>query len=304
MICGHFKKFIVLIRSAPSFSNTLTDAQRAHVGQICAQLVLLAGVEILEVRRAGPHVRYKSDKTPVCEADERAEAVILAGLARHFPQIPVVAEEAYSANPQAIPAERFFLVDALDGTKDFVGGKDGFTVNFGLIDKGVPCAGAVFAPAMERLWFAGAKAFCLDVKAGGSLPDESFWTPVHVRTARADALTALSSHSHADARSLAFLALLPVETHLPCSSSLKFCKIAEGLGDIYPRFGQIMEWDTAAGDAILRGAGGVVMDTHGVGLTYGHYDSGYRSPGLIALGDPDLRVQITEILEKMAGQAL
>jgi 3'(2'), 5'-bisphosphate nucleotidase len=277
----------------------LTDVQRAQIANVCAQLVLSAGSEIMDVRRAGAHVRYKSDKSPVCEADERAEAVILAGLARHFPDIPVVAEEAYSAHQQAVSADRLFLVDALDGTKDFVGGKDGFTVNIGLIDRGIPVAGAVFAPAMGQLWCAGAHAFYLGVNVGEALPDESLWTPIHTRAARADALTALYSHSHADARSLAFLAQLSIETHLPCSSSLKFCKIAEGHGDIYPRLGQIMEWDTAAGDAILRGAGGIVMDSSGANLTYGHSEAGYHSPGLIALGDPALRAQIAEILEKI-----
>jgi len=168
-----------------------------------------------------------------------------------------------------------------------------------LIDQKTPCAGVVFAPALGQLWFAGAKAFCVAIHAGETLPAESLWTEIHIRSARPEALTALSSQSHADARSLAFLALLPVEKHLFCSSSLKFCKIAEGLGDIYPRFGQIMEWDTAAGDAILRSAGGLVLDAKGADLTYGHYEAGYRSPGLVALGDPHLRGQITEILEKM-----
>ena len=278
----------------------LTDAKRAEIGKVCAMLVLAAGGDIMNIRCAGPHVRYKADRSPVCEADERAEAGILAGLALHFPDIPVVAEEDYAAHQRTSSSEQFFLVDALDGTKEYVTGQNGFSVNIALIDHGTPCAGAVFAPALGRLWFAGPESFCLNINIGSALPDESLWQKIQTRSADPDALTALSSRSHADARSLALLSELAIKMHLPSSSSLKFCLIAEGLGDIYPRFSPIMEWDTAAGDAILRSAGGIVMDSSGADLTYGRATSGYRSPGFVALGDPALRPDIAAIMSQLA----
>jgi 3'-phosphoadenosine 5'-phosphosulfate (PAPS) 3'-phosphatase len=148
----------------------------------------------------------------------------------------------------------------------------------------VPRAGAVFAPAINNLWMAGSQAYACEIEPGAALPPVSARRAIHVRPAPSHGLTALASRSHADRETEAFLATLPVAECISAGSSLKFCLVAEGKADVYPRFGPTMEWDTAAGDAILRAAGGVVLDQTGAPLLYGKAGVQYRNGPFVAWG--------------------
>ncbi len=231
-----------------------------------------AGAVVMSVYATDFAVRGKGDASPVTEADERAEAVILAGLAQLAPGIPVVAEESVAAgHTPDISSGRFWLVDPLDGTKEFISRNGEFTVNIALIDHGRPVAGVVLAPAVGgpagRL-FAGAEGL------GAWVEDAQGHRPIQCRPVPAEGLTVVASRSHGDAAALdAFLAGRPVAQLANAGSSLKLCLIAEGAADLYPRHGRTMEWDIAAGHAVLAAAGG------GVWLTDGHLPLGYGKPG-------------------------
>lgn len=249
-------------------------------------LAIEAGAAIMVIRDRGAAVREKPDSSPVTDADEAAERIIIQGLKSLLPETPIVAEESMAAGdgPDARETSgknaEFWLVDPLDGTKEFVRGNGEFTVNIALVRNGLPVAGVVFAPALGRL-YAGA------VGAGASLmeltPDgASDWHPITVRDAPADALVAIASKSHRLPETDALLARLSLAESRAVGSSLKFCVLAEGGADIYPRFGETMEWDTAAGQAILLAAGGQMLTWDGHPFTYGKPD--YRNPGFLACG--------------------
>ncbi len=229
-------------------------------------------------------VSHKGDGSPVTLADAEAEAIILAGLARIAPDIPVVAEEEAAAGRVPGACERFFLVDPLDGTREFITGNGEFTVNIALVEHGVPVMGVVFAPALGRL-FAGCPAGAWSRDAGEER------RAMRVR-AMPPALTVVGSRSHGSPETDAFLRDLPVAGFAACGSSLKFCLLAAGEADFYPRFGRTMEWDTAAGDAILRAAGGLVTTCDGRPLAYGKReqagDADFANPHFLAFGDPAL----------------
>lgn len=252
-----------------------------------AALVLRAGAIAMEVFSADSiAARLKSDSSPVSEADERIEAFLLAALAKLAPDLPVVAEEAAAAGASFARADAFLLVDPLDGTREFIARGAEFTINIGLIVGGAPRAGAIFAPALGRLWFAGSRAFAVAVEPGADeLPPPSRWLALRTRRRPPGGLTALVSRSHLTGEN-AVLAELPIKETCTAASSIKFCRLAEGEADVYPRFGPTMEWDTAAGDAILRAAGGVVVDPSNEPLVYGKADAGYRNGPFIAWGDP------------------
>jgi 3'(2'),5'-bisphosphate nucleotidase len=238
----------------------------------------------MEVYAGGIGVSEKADGSPVTLADERAEAIICDRLARHLPSTPVVAEEMTAAG-KAIPAVgSFLLVDPLDGTKEFIRRNGEFTINVALIEAGRPIAGAVYAPALERLWFGGERAFVCAAPIGAPLPPPSALKEIRVRSAP-DRLVVLASRSHGDAATEAFLARLPVGERRSRGSSLKFCLIAEGAADVYPRFSPTMEWDTGAGDAVLRAAGGIVLDPSGAPFAYGKISAGLRNGPFVAWGD-------------------
>jgi 3'(2'), 5'-bisphosphate nucleotidase len=249
-------------------------------------LALDAGKAILEVYRAGPNVTIKSDASPVTEADERAEAIILAGLKTAFPDIPVVAEEAAAAgNIPDVSGKRFFLVDPLDGTKEFINKRDDFTVNIALIENGVPVAGIVYAPA-RNVAYTG-----IDGQAQKLVISDDFSVTSREKIGCRDAtegLTAVASRSHNSPETEAFLAERGVTDTTSVGSSLKFCIVAEGKADVYPRFGRTMEWDTAAGDAVLRAAGGVTNNPDGSVFRYGKTsqasDSDFANGHFIAWG--------------------
>ncbi|RIY00025.1 3'(2'),5'-bisphosphate nucleotidase [Aureimonas flava] len=249
-----------------------------------ADLALEAGARVMAHYRPDVAVSRKGDGSPVTLADCEAEAVILAGLRRIAPAIPVVAEEEAAAGRVPAACARFFLVDPLDGTREFIGGNGEFTVNIALVEDGVPVLGVVLAPATGRLFAGGPSgAWRRDADA----PRRA----IAVRRAP-PALTVVGSRSHGSPETERFLRELPVGGFAACGSSLKFCLLAAGEADLYPRFGRTMEWDTAAGDAVLRAAGGRVTTCDGRPLRYGKRarddEADFANPHFLAFGDPDL----------------
>ena len=221
-----------------------------------------AGEAILEIVRRGFEVESKKDTSPVTEADRAAELIILAALARVAPGVPVIAEEEVAAGRIPAHDDTYFLVDPLDGTKEFVRGGDDYTVNIGLIDHGTPKLGVVFAPATGRL-----HGGC--VGEGAWLDEGQGRVPVKTRR-RGDITTAVASKSHLNQATIDYLeAAVGNCGYVSIGSSLKFCIVAEGKADIYPRAAPTSEWDTAAGHAVLLAAGGLVDGPDGDALRYG-----------------------------------
>lgn len=256
-----------------------TETVLAAVWQIAEQ----AGAAIMQVYVSDFSVAQKDDRSPVTEADLAADRIIVSALQALMPDIPVISEERFEAGQVPPPAGAlFWLVDPLDGTKEFINRNAEFTVNIGLIDgRGVPVLGVVHAPALGRTWGAAAPSdgpgTCLAAAVGES-PQ-----PITTRVPPPGGLTVFASRSHGnDGAQQDFLADKTVARIVTAGSSLKFCRIAEGAGDIYPRFGPTHEWDTAAGHAIVRAAGGRVETTAGTPLTYGRPDC--RNPHFIAWG--------------------
>ncbi|MEO8017705.1 MAG: 3'(2'),5'-bisphosphate nucleotidase CysQ [Pseudomonadota bacterium] len=242
-----------------------------------------AGAAIMAVHATDFSVRDKADTSPVTAADEAAEKIILADLAAIAPDVPVVAEESVAAGHVPVIAERFFLVDPLDGTKEFISRRDEFTVNVALIEDGEPVLGVVFAPARHELYWgdvAAGKAGHIDADPDGTMP--SMGNPIAVRAPPAQGLTAVASRSHRTPETDAFLANYRVAEFRSIGSSLKFCLVAMGKADIYPRVGTTMEWDTAAGHAVLTAAGGRVTGLAGEPFRYGK--PGFRNGNFVARG--------------------
>lgn len=249
---------------------------------VLLRLARAAAREIMSIYASDFAVRDKADLSPVTEADEKAERVILAGLREHFPDVPVVAEEQAAAGVVPITDDDFFLVDPLDGTKEFLSRNGEFTVNIARIRSGRPVMGVVYAPATKALYWGEGKVaahaeFALDDRL-----EDAGWQACHVRPAPETGLTVIASRSHRDADTDAYLAKVKVAKLISAGSSLKFCKVACGAADLYPRFGRTMEWDTAAGQAVLEAAGGRVLDTAGAPLRYGKRQRGFDNPGFIA----------------------
>lgn len=237
-----------------------------------------AGDEVMAVYCTDFAVRGKDDASPVTEADERAEALIVPALEALLPGVPVVAEEAVARGHVPRVGERFWLVDPLDGTKEFVSRNGEFTVNIALVEHGVPTLGVVLAPALGRL-FAGAAGH------GAFTEDAQGRRAIACRAVPAAGLTVLASRSHGDAAALAtLLAGRKVASIASAGSSLKLCLVAAGEADLYPRFGRTMEWDTAAGHAVVLAAGGQVFDMHAAALRYGK--PGFENPDFFASGQP------------------
>lgn len=242
-----------------------------------------AGREIYDVWKAGFTVTTKLDGSPVTIADQRAEAIILAGLKQLAPDTPVIAEEESAAGRTPTIKHHFFLVDPLDGTKGFSEGKPDYTVNIGLIENNVPVAGVIYAPATGDLYaggFGGAwKSSCDPDTAGEVGPREALSV-----TATESGFVLVGSHSFDGPKFKAFAKAVGASKTSSASSSLKFCKVAEGSADIYPRFGGLCEWDVAAGHAILRAAGGGVMRLDGSEIIYGRALEDFELDGVIAYG--------------------
>ena len=247
-----------------------------------------AGRVIMNHFQVGVAVEYKSDASPVTAADREAEDLILSTLVRSLPDIPVISEEASARGSTPLVSELFFLVDPLDGTKEFINRDGDFTVNIGLIDRTRPCFGMVYAPAHGEFYATLSDMSSVFAKLDPSAPTPSLneleFTELHTREPPDDNLTAVTSRSHLDAETKRFLRDHNITRTQSAGSSLKFCLLARAGADVYPRLAPTMEWDTAAGDAVLRGAGGVVLDKTGALLAYGKRDRAYRNPNFIAWG--------------------
>lgn len=243
--------------------------------QTLVAIAQAAGTVVMRHYEAGCDARVKADRSPVTDADEEAERLILAELERHFPGVPVVAEEAAAAGKIAPVGAHFFLVDPVDGTKEFVKRGGEFTVNIGEIVDGEPVAGVVLAPAIGRLFAGRVGEGAFEISGG-------LTRAISARLPDADGLVAVSSRSHPDPKTDELLRTMAVKGHTNAGSSLKFCLVAAGEADIYPRAGQTMEWDTGAGHAVLKAAGGKVTTWDGAPFVYGK--PGFLNGPFIARG--------------------
>jgi 3'(2'), 5'-bisphosphate nucleotidase len=229
-------------------------------------------------------VRVKPDGSPVSDADERAQDLLVSRMLRIAPGLPIVAEESFSKDAVLAPERLHLLIDPLDGTKEFLAGRSDFTVNIALVDKGRPALGCVYAPARRRLYVADMGAGAAIVRAGDQ-PNAQDFVRIRTRPAPPGEVRALVSRSHLEARTRDFLMARSVSRLRRLGSSLKFCLIAEGKADLYPRLAPTMEWDTGAGHAVLNAAGGAVLTPQGAPLRYGKRSR--RHNGFIAWGvDP------------------
>lgn len=244
-------------------------------------LALRAGDAIMEIYgRADLAVHQKADASPVTEADEAADALISEGLRATFPDIALVTEEQAASHGQS--AAEFLIVDPLDGTKEFIRRRGDFTVNIALVRDGIPVHGVVYAPARRRLFRTLPGGGAVEEAAPfGPVPDPAAVRVLRVRAPQDDGLVVVASKSHRTPETDAYIARYEVRDSRSAGSSLKFCLLASGEADLYPRLGPTMEWDTAAGDAVLRAAGGTVLRLDDLSLlTYGK--PGYRNPFFLA----------------------
>ncbi|MBW4050167.1 MAG: 3'(2'),5'-bisphosphate nucleotidase CysQ [Proteobacteria bacterium] len=242
-----------------------------------------AGRATLEIYRAGFTVTQKADQSPVTAADHASEKIILEHLAQLAPKVPVVAEEAAAAGSMPQVGEEFFLVDPLDGTKEFIHRRGEFTVNIALVRHRMPALGVVYAPTSGALYagdVAAKRAFRCSHPADAATPGPR--EPLRVRAAPTAGITAVVSRSHSTPETESYLRHYAVSERISVGSSLKFCLVAAGEADLYPRLGPTMEWDTAAGHAVLAAAGGTVLAPDGAPLAYGK--PGFRNSFFIASG--------------------
>lgn len=275
-----------LLRAKQTCTNLFDEEGRLLKSVPCTQALLdevksiarRAGEVVMEVYAGEWDLRAKADLSPVTRADELAEAVIASALTAMTPHIPLVAEESFSRGKTPAIAERFWLVDPLDGTREFIQRNGEFTVNIALIEHGRPVLGVVHAPAIDRLFSAAT-----GIQA--TVEDAQGRRPIACRAAPAEGITVLASRSHGDSTAMQdYLRAYNVVQTKYLGSSLKLCLLAQGEADLYPRFGCTMEWDTAAGHAVLAAAGGRVADMNGDELRYGK--PGFKNPDFVASGLP------------------
>ncbi|MEA2884257.1 MAG: 3(2), 5-bisphosphate nucleotidase [Bradyrhizobium sp.] len=248
------------------------------------ELVARAGEAILAVNRAAMNSGDKADGSPVTEADLAADRVIADGLARLFPEVQALSEER--SHLAKLPASAsFFLIDPLDGTKEFIAGRDEFTVNLALVTNGVPLLGIVGAPALGLIWrgVVGGGAVRMEIRDGKIGAAQ----PIQTRSVTGEPWVAAVSRSHADSRTEAFIDRLPGAVRQVAGSAIKFCRVAEGRADLYPRLAPTCEWDVAAGHALVTAAGGKVTDSTGAPLRFGARPADFIVPEFIAWGDPE-----------------
>lgn len=247
---------------------------------VIRRLAIEAGDKIMEIYNSDDFdVKVKSDSSPVTEADEAADALISAGLRAAFPDVALVTEE--QADSHEISADQFLIVDPLDGTKEFINRRGDFTVNIALVEDGVPTRGVVYAPAKQRMFYTDSVGHTVE-EIGPFDPENPGETqPIRVSEPNNDALLIVASKSHRDQATDDYIGKYNVQDSKSAGSSLKFCLVATGEADLYPRVGRTMEWDTAAGHAVLSGAGGQVVrfDDH-TPLVYGK--AGFANPFFIA----------------------
>ena len=264
----------------------IDSAAAAALMEPLTDLLVRAGSAILAVNRNAMRVEGKLDGSPVTEADLASDRIIAEGLAQLLPEVPALSEERVEF---AKPPYRgsFILVDPLDGTKEFVAGRNEFTVNLALVTNGVPLLGIIGAPALGVLWRGlvgrGAERLRLDQAGGRGTPE-----PIHTRPAprSGEPWTAAVSRSHRDPRSEAFIDSRPGAIRQMIGSAVKFGRVAEGAADIYPRLSPTSEWDIAAGHAVVTAAGGKVTGADGAPLRFGEGREGFIMPAFIAWGDP------------------
>ncbi len=240
-----------------------------HLSDVMRRLALEAGAEIMRIYNAPDfEVKTKADESPVTEADEAADALISAGLRAAFPDVPLVTEEQAESHGQKVST--FLIVDPLDGTKEFVKRRGDFTVNIAYVVDGVPVRGIVYAPAKNRLFYTRPDGVTVEESGAHAVETVGPVAPISVSTPDNAALMVVASKSHRDQATDDYINKYSVQDSKSAGSSLKFCLVATGEADIYPRLGRTMEWDTAAGHAVLNGAGGQVVrfDDH-TPLTYG-----------------------------------
>jgi len=264
-----------------SISRTVTALDAGLVDGL-TELIAQAAQAVLA---AGPTaVRTKADRTPITAADEASDAIVTAGLGQLLPGLPVLSEENL-AHADAL-GRSFALVDPLDGTKEFVAGHDEYTINIAIVTEGRPIAGFIAVPALGLIFRGlterGAERLALDRRGD----------PVAIRCRKnpSGPLVAAVSRSHLDAATKALLDRLNVTERLACGSALKFCRLAEGAADVYPRLSPTSEWDIAAGDALVTAAGGLVAAPDGATLRYGQAQRKFLVPDFVAWGDPARRV--------------
>jgi 3'(2'), 5'-bisphosphate nucleotidase len=248
--------------------------------QVMRRLALEAGDEIMAIYTAEVmNVSLKADQSPVTAADEAADALISAGLRAAFPDIALVTEE--QAQSHKVEATTFLIVDPLDGTKEFIQRRGDFTVNIALVEDGVPTRGVVYAPAKKRMFYTDSVGQSVEETGAFDKDTVGETTPLRVNSPNNDALMVVASKSHRDQATDDYIAKYGVKDMTSAGSSLKFCLVATGEADLYPRLGRTMEWDTAAGHAVLAGAGGRVarFDDH-TALSYGKI--GFANPFFIA----------------------
>jgi 3'(2'), 5'-bisphosphate nucleotidase len=263
--------------------STLTAAACADLEQALTEIAVAASRAILKNAGIGT-VRSKADGSPVTAADEAADTLIHDSLARLVPGLPVISEEAATRQaPSPIAGGSYFLVDPLDGTSDFIAGRNEYTVNIAIMTDRAPVLGIIVAPALGLIWrgVVGQGAVRLAFGTGvASIPPQT----IHARQPAPASLTVMVSRSHLEPRTKAYVDQLPVGTLEPSGSSIKFCRLAEGSADLYPRLAPTHDWDTAAGHAILTAAGGKVMAPSGAPLVYGSKD--LIIPAFVAWADP------------------
>lgn len=267
----------------------MTIQDRLALARRLIPVARAAGAIELHYYKTGAEVLDKSDGSPVTIADQEAEALITKALAEIAPDIALVGEEATAANHiPDIESGRFFLVDPLDGTKEFITGGGDFTVNIALLENFRPVMGVIYAPVTDTLWYGatgddgtGGEAF---VQMAGADGDTAQDQSMRVRVKPAEGLTVVASRRHGDPAGLEdFLRPYHVHEMINRSSSLKFCAIAQGQADLYPRLGPTCEWDTAAGEAIVHAAGGRVSQLDGTPMVYGKKDRKFLNPGFFVI---------------------
>lgn len=262
-------------------SSITEDLAHAELLEALTPAMREAGILIERLKGEGhadpSRSRDKSDKSPVTEADEAAEALLEAAIRKLDRHAVIIGEEASAAGIQPAPGSRFWLIDPLDGTRDFIAGGPDYSVNIGLVEDGIPTLGLVLHPPSMTLWTGATHLGAWKTDADGKRH------ALHSRPL-ASPPVAVTSRSHLDQKTSAWVAALAGADTRPSGSSLKFCLLAEGIADVYPRYGPTCEWDTAAADAILRAAGGITLGTDGQQLAYGK--PGYRNGSFLALGEP------------------
>ncbi len=279
----------------------MTDSELRELAEKLVGTALRAGEITLKYFKSDAQgATEKADGSPVTLADQEAEVLILSDLSIYVPDIPVIAEEAVSRGEVPEVGSRFFLVDPLDGTREFTSGSGQFTVNIGLIENGEPIFGIVYAPALGDLYVTLGRSEAAMAKvekpleaAQGGLSGLGL-QPIKTRAHSEDGLTVVASRSHGTSEGDAWIEGLsiPVTDRTNIGSSLKFCLLARGEADIYPRHGPTMEWDTAAGHAVLNAAGGVVTKIDGTPFNYRKTDTGYLNTGFVAYSSEALKKRL------------